>query len=416
MKKFYNPLLIFIFLAGVFLRLYNFQNRLIFGPEQAISLITSAANLEKFSLLGEYNLQRTTSTGLNLIHGPLFSYFLLPFILLFNFRVLPISYVFLVLNLLTGVALFIVTKKIFNRQVAIFSFFYFMFSALMISQSLFIWILNPLPLIGVFTLWFFSRLAKKRTEIIPVFWLGLLSGIGFSLHYPYLIFAGLVFSLCLLISQKRLAATLLFSAGFLTANLTRIIFDLRHDFYHLRVLWQFFLDVYYYKTVTAAVYDYHFLHLFPYFCLLLAFLSVGFYKIKKPLVLIPIFIYLYLNFQSPLFNLDKSIGMPPGITLKTLEIAADTIASDNPPSRFNVVTLWDFDTVARPLRYLLKYYHHLNAQPLENYAAVDAIYAFAPTSYDFNHPGVWELKTFAPYQVTKLTSPSPQYYLYKLSK
>ena len=47
-----------------------------------------------------------------------------------------------------------------------------------------------------------------------------------------------------------------------------------------------------------------------------------------------------------------------------------------PLSRFNVVTLWDFDTVARPMRYLLKYYYHLNSQPFENYTAILLIQTF----------------------------------------
>ena len=53
MKKYYSILIILLFVAGAFFRLYNLPDRLIFGPEQGISLLTSAANLEKFSLLGE---------------------------------------------------------------------------------------------------------------------------------------------------------------------------------------------------------------------------------------------------------------------------------------------------------------------------------------------------------------------------
>lgn len=123
-----------------------------------------------------------------------------------------------------------------------------------------------------------------------------------------------------------------------------------------------------------------------------------------------------MNLQSPLLNLTKATGMPAGITLKTLETAAGIMANDNPPDKFNIVTLWDFDTLARPLRYLLKSYYHQNAQPFENYANVDTIYVFAPLDYDINRPGVWELKTYLPYKVTKLDSPSEHYFLYKLTK
>lgn len=420
MKKFYSLLVISLFAIGALLRFYNFENRLIFGPEQGISLLTSAANLEKFSLLGEYNLQRATSAGHNLIHGPLFSYFLLPFIFLFRFRALPISLVFPVLNLFTALVLFLMARRLFGKTVAILTLFFFLFSALMIYHSLFVWIYHPLILIGTLTIWLVALVAKNPRRLIPAFWLGLLSGIGFSLQYPYLIFAVFIFFLVVFLSQRRLLAAPLYLAGFFLANITRIIFDLRHDFYHLRTLWQFFIDVYIDRTISGATYPYHYLHLFPLFCLLLALFSAGLYKLYKPLVLFPIIIFLYLNFTSPIFSLNRSLGMPAGITLKSLELAAATIAADisaDPPAGgFNVATLWDFDTRAHPLRYLLQYYHDLKPQGFADYGNVDALYVFAPENRDIYNPNVWELNTFKPYEVTVLTSPAVKYRLYKLTK
>ena len=204
MKKFYNLLIVLLFALGAFLRLYNFPNRLIFGPEQGISLLTAAANLTKFSLLGEYNLQRFTSAGHNLIHGPLFSYFLLPFVIIFNFRVLPISLVFPGLNLLTGFILFWVTKNLFGRSVAALTVFFFLTSSLMIYHSLFIWIYHPLVLLGVLAIWFVAALKKEPYRLTPAFWLGLISGVGFSLQYPFLVFAAFLLFIVLLISKKHL--------------------------------------------------------------------------------------------------------------------------------------------------------------------------------------------------------------------
>lgn len=416
MKKFYSLIIVLLFITGAFLRLYNFENRVIFGPEQGISLITSAANLEKFSLLGEYNLQRFTSTGHNLIHGPLFSYFLLPFTVIFSYRVLPISLIFSGLNLFTALVLFLITKKLFGRPIAALTVFFFLMSSLMVYHSLFIWIYHPLILLGTVSIWFMAGLYQNRLRLAPVFWLGLISGVGFSLQYPFLVFAAFLSFLVVLVSKKRLASILLFSLGFLLANLTRIIFDLRHDFYHLRTLWQFFLDVYINHTVSAATYSYHYLHLFPYFCLLLALLTLGLYNLKKPLAVLPILLFTYLNLTSPLLNLNHALGMPEGITLSSLETAAATIAADQPPTRFNVATLWDFDTLARPMRYLLQYYHDQTPQGYADYGNVDALYVFAPQGRDINKPEVWELNTFMPYQVTILNSPSPQYRLYKLTK
>src|SRR3989344_3419235 len=169
-----------LFVSGTFIRLYNFPNRLIFGPEQGISLMTSAANLTKFSLLGETNLQRATSDSHIPFHGAYFSYLMLPVILLFNYRVFPITLTFVFLNLATALLFFLVSLKLFGEKVAAFALFYFLFSAVMIHHSLFIWILNPLPLLGVLVLWLTAKLFKNRDLLWPSLLIGILSGFGFG--------------------------------------------------------------------------------------------------------------------------------------------------------------------------------------------------------------------------------------------
>jgi hypothetical protein len=108
--------------------------------------------------------------------------------------------------------------------------------------------------------------------------------------------------------------------------------------------------------------------------------------------------------------------MAPGITLKSLESAASIIARDNPPERFNVATLWDFDTRANPLRYILTYYYNKKPQPYEIYKEINALYVFAPEEYDMKQPKVWELQVYFPYKITDLNISVPGYRLYKLTK
>jgi len=415
MKRFYNLLIIFLFAVGAFLRLYNFENRLIFGPEQSISLLTAAGNLTKFSLLGEVNVQRATSTGLNPFHGAYFNYLLIPALLLFNFRPLPISYVFAFLNLATALVFFFVVKKIFGKTNALFTIFYFLLSAKMIHHSLFIWNLNLLPLLGVLTLSLLYVQSKNRLKLSPPFWLGLIAGFGFGLQYLYLPFIFLTLFLTVWLSKRKLPALAVFFAGGILGNLSMVIFDLRHDFYHLRTLWQYATDVLA-GRISGGIHYYDFMYLLPYLFIVYAFATHLLLKIFKPLCLLPMLLFLSINLSSPLFNLYRSTGMAPGLTLAKLEQAAATIAADQPPEKFNVATLWDFDTRAHPFRYLLKYYYKYTPQPYENYADIDALYVFAPADYDINRPAVWELKTYLPYQVKELPSPTSGYRLYKLTK
>ena len=415
-KYSYIAFVICLFTIGAFLRLYHFPDRLTFGPEQGMSLSTAADNLNKFSLLGETNFQRATSQNHIPFHGAYYSYLLIPLLLLFNFRVLPITFIFALFNLFTGLILFQVTRKLFGKTIALFSLVYFTFSAVMIHHSLFAWILNPLPLLGILTLWFLSRVIANRKRVLPSFWLGVIAGFGFGLQMLFLPFSFAVFLLLLIFSKKKLLTVIAFVAGGLVGDLPMVIFDLRHDFYHLGTLWQYFLDVYVTHSVSGFTDYYHFLHLFPYLFLALAFITTLLYKIYKPLAIIPILIFIQINLSSSMFSLVRSTGMPPGITLATLELAAKTIAQDNPPTKFNIATLWDFDTVARPMRYLLQYNHKLVPQDFANYADLDALYVFAPDSYDLKDPKVWELRTFLPYKIKPLNSPTDGYRLYKLTK
>lgn len=412
----YKLLIISLFFVGAFFRLYNFENRMIFGPEQGISLMTSVANLEKFSLLGEINLQRATSANHIPFHGAYYSYLILPLIVLANYRVLPITLAFVGLNLITALIFYIVSQKLFGKTVAIFALFFFIFSAIMIHHSLFTWILNPLPLVGVLNLWFFSKLIKNRQLVLSSLWIGFLAGFGFGLQNLYLPFGVMMLVLIMIISRRKLLSLLIYLLGAIVGNLPMVIFDLRHDFYHTRTLWQYFLDVYLNHTVSGFTDYYHFLYLFPYLFLLYAFVTALLFKIKKPLALLPLLLFVYVNLKSPLFNLNHSTGMPPGITIRSLETAANLIAKDKPHGKFNVATLWDFDTRANPLRYLLKYYYHLTPEGYEHYADINTLYVFAPDSYDISKPRVWELTSFLPYQIADLRINSPGYRLYKLSK
>jgi len=404
-----------LFAIGAFLRLYNFENRLIFGPEQGMSFITSAENLEKFSLLGETNLIRSTSAGHIPFHGAYYSYFILPLLVLFKFHVLPVTIVFAILNLVTALVFFIITKKLFGKTTGLLSLFFFLFSDVMIHHSLFAWIVNPSIILGVLTLWFVAKLFKNRNSLSPILWIGVFSGLGFGFQSFYLMFAGFLFLLLIFLSKKKFLSIPIFLFGVILGSLPTVIFDLRHDFYHVRTFWQFFLDVLAGQSSGSSSY-YNFLYLYPYLFLIYAFITKAIYKFYKPLILIPIAIFLYFSLTSSFINLNKSTGMAQGITLKVLETAAQEITNDNPPEKFNVVTLWDFDTRAHTLRYLLTYNHNKKPQPVEEYKNLDVIYAFAPENYEVINPKVWELQSFLPYKITELNSPSTGYRLYKLIK
>jgi hypothetical protein len=398
---------------AILVRFYNFSGRVIFGPEQAISLMASGEILQgKFTLLGIQNLQRFTSGGHQLFSGAWFTYSLLPFQLLFGGDPILITGYFAVLNVVTGLILFYLVRKIVNFKTTIIFLVLFLFNSLMIYHSLFIWILNYLPLVGGLSFYFLYEVRRKSSWLLGAFWLGLLSGIGFSLEYFYVFSALAIFLLLVIFSKKRVSAVFCFFIGAVIGNLPMVLFDIRHNFYHVKTLWWYFLDMFVYPSNQNLSY-YHFLNWLPLVLLLLAISLQKYLSGYK--VAIILLLYIVGNLFSGRVAFNKAVGMPVGLIWDKINQAAEIVSGDNPKD-FNVVTLLDFDTRGHILRYPLKYLYNDNPLSVENYREVKVIYALARTDYNFDNPQVWELQTIMPYKVDFLSEINGIYGVFKLTK
>lgn len=409
-----NLLIIAVLLAAVIIRFYNFGNRVTFGPEQAISLETSASMIkEKFSLLGIENVQRFTSQGLEIYSGALFSYSLIPLLIIFNYQALPISVYFAVLNIITALIFYFVVKKIFGEKTAVFSLILFLFNNYMIYHSLFIWILDYLPLIGVLTLYLLYE-EKTKFKYQQIFWLGIFSGIGISLEYLYGPTYLLVLVLALILSKKRIKSFLIFIFSSLIPNLPLIIFDLKHNFYNLNTLWLYFQDVLKHPGISGISY-YDFLQFWPIFALILGFVLIKIWNRNKLVAGIFVAIYLLINIHSSLVLFDRPTGMPKDLTVKNIDSIATLIKNDN-PSDFNVAVINDFDTRGHILRYPLEYNNNIFPNGVENYPSSTILYVLAPLGYNFDKAKVWEIQSFDFKKEVKISDVGENFGLYKLTK
>ena len=411
--KFKNLLIVAVFLFAFLVRFYNFGERITFGPEQAISLISAAENLEKPSLLGIPYLLRQTTSGLQLFTAPLFGYSLIPITLLFNYDPIAITGFFVFLNLFTGFLVFLVSKEIFDEKVALFSAVLFLFSSHMVYHSLFIWTSNYMPLIGVLTICGLYKFKKKQAS----FWtfaLGVLTGVGFGIQYFYLLAGLLVLLVVLKVSKKRVIHGSYFLLGILVGELPTVLFDLKHNFYHLKTLWSYFVETLKFPGQSQLSY-YHFLVFWP---LLAIFFGLVFSKIftkskLASLAMAAVFIYLSLN--SSLVSFKNAVGMPSGLTAKKILLASESISRDN-PRNFNLSVLMDFDFRGYVLRYPLKYLYKKSPLSVEDYPNAGVLYVLSQKNYDFSQPGVWELRSFLPYKVVLLSEIDDNYGVFKLIK
>jgi hypothetical protein len=408
-----NLLLLAIFIAAALVRFYNFPDRVTFWSEQARSLVVSANYIkDKPSLLGQEYF-RTNSFGHTLFAGATFNYSLVPLLLIFNYNPIPITVFFALLNLFTAFVVYWVVGKIWGQKPAIFTTFLFVFSDVMIYHSLFIWILNNLPLIGALVIYFIWLFGKKQAGT-SVFWLGVLSGLGISLEYMFIPIAGAIFVFVILKSRNKLRDLLIFSFAAVLGNLPMVLFDIRHNFYHMASLWQYALDTL--RGTTGAKFTYYYLlPLWPAFCIIGGFILAKIYKFNKLSALVLTTIYLYLNLTSPRVSFGSATGMPEGLTTKDISNASQVIATDA-KSNFNVAEVLDFDKRAYVLRYFVEFKYGKKPLGEEEYQNLNLLYVLAPIDYDFKHSNIWEINAGGLKNYSLLTYTGNGYAIYKLTK
>lgn len=408
-----NLLVVALLFLGLFVRLYNFKDRMTFGPEQARSLVVAGRYVsQRPSLLGQEYF-RATSNGHKLFSGAIFNYSLVPLQLLFDFEPLPITIFFAFLNVFTGLVLFWVARKIFGYTFAVLSLGLFLFNDYMIYHSLFIWNYNYLPLVGIFCFYFLYQTKKNPKRLLFVFLLGFISGIGVSLQYLFAIMAAGVFLYVLKVGKEKIKGFVIFLSGAILGNLPMILFDLRHNFYHLATAYQYFLDAIRGRS-NLGIACYHFLPLWPIFLILLSSLLVKLLNKSKPLGILVVAAYLYFSLTSPRVSFGKAVGMPEGLTYQDVIRASESIANDA-HGDFNVASLLDFDTRGYILRYPLEFMYGKKPKGDEDYPNTPLLYILAGRDYNFEDPGVWELKVNLPYKHEILKEIDQRYAVFKLT-
>ncbi len=403
-----------LFLAAFFVRFYNFENRITFGPEQARSLIVSSNYIQdKSSLLGQEYF-RANSYGHKLYTSALFNYTLVPLLILSNYDPFIITIYFTVLSIFTGLILYLLSKKMFSLEVALISTFLFLFNSYMIYHSMFIWVLNYLPLLGLLNFYLLWKIVNKKYKLVDIFWLGLISGIGFGLEYLYAI--AILVSLFVIVkfSKDIFKNLVIFILGSIVGDLPQVLFDLKHNFYHLNSLIRYAIDTFSGKSDAGFIY-YHFLEFWPIGLLLLAVCLWLTYKKSKYMFFVLLSIYLFVNLKSSLISFSRPVGMIDGLKYNDLKVASEQIA-EKATSNFNVVTLYDFDTRGYTLRYFVQYVYGKRPQNDISYQDVDEIFALGSSNYNFENNNPWELNVFKAQNVVKLDDIGSGYGLYKPTK
>ena len=221
-----------ITLVAGFLRLYRIPQTVMFQGDQGRDALIVSQIFKEFDPVF---IGPVTSVG-NMYLGPLYYYFMLPFLWLSYPSALGPVYAVAVLSTAAVFLIYLLGKKMFNYKVGLLASFFLGFSAVAIDISRFSWNPNLAPLVSVAMIYFNWKALKK-----PRYWpiVALCFSILIQLHYLTLltgISAGLLW-LYQLIKRwrehrqinKTIKAAAISLVIFLLSLTPLVLFDIKHD-------------------------------------------------------------------------------------------------------------------------------------------------------------------------------------------
>ena len=228
--------LFLILLAAVILRFYNLSGYLQFLGDQGrdVSIVRDMIVYHKWTLLGP-----NASVG-GFFTGPVYYYFMLPFLWLFNLDPAGPAYMAALFGVGTVALIYFFCKKLFNARVGVISALLVTISPMMINISRFSWNPNPVPFFSLLTMLLLYFTATKK-QLIYTFFAGISLGILFQLHYMAVVMIPIaVLTLFFTLSLKDfIIHSIAMFLGFLCGDSLFLIFEIRHGFPNTRSVWEF---------------------------------------------------------------------------------------------------------------------------------------------------------------------------------
>ncbi len=230
-----------------FLRLYRIQDYMTFLGDEGRDVLTVYGILHgKLTLLGP-----TSSVG-GFFLGPIYYYFMAPFLWLFNYNPVGPAVMVALFGIATVFLIYKVTSEFFNQKVALIAAFLYSISPIVIAYSRSSWNPNPFPFFSLLTLFLIYK-GKIKNKARYLFVSGILFGICMQLHY-LAVFLGVIILAYLLavniINVKEKISKLIIKVfedyvyifvGFVIGWLPFLGFEVRHGFLDFKNIFNFVL-------------------------------------------------------------------------------------------------------------------------------------------------------------------------------
>jgi len=230
-KKHY--FLIVVLLFAVFLRFWNISNTVQFlGDQGRDSLIVSKIFKEKDLVF----IGPVTSVG-NMYLGPLYYYFMVPFLMISYPSPLGPVYAVAFLGVLTIYLMYALGKELMGEKVALAATTLMAFSATVVAGTRFSWNPNPAPLASLVMIYFVFKALRKNEKywvlvvlcfsvLIQLHYLTLLSGLGFGSLWLWQLYQKHKNKKSI---KKMIVLTVIGGLIFIISLTPLILFDIKHD-------------------------------------------------------------------------------------------------------------------------------------------------------------------------------------------
>jgi len=167
--------------------------------------------------------------------GPAIYYMMLVFMLLGHWDPVSSSYFFMIFASLMIVPLYFGVKKLINEKAAWLMVIFYSFLPFYINYSRFIWnstfLLSLLPIL-IYLMGLYKEKKSRFVFFLVAFWLGLL----LQFHYQFILIIFCVFLYYFLFKKESVFNILFFVFGLIVGFSPLIIFELKHDFYNIRMM------------------------------------------------------------------------------------------------------------------------------------------------------------------------------------
>lgn len=236
MKRIFQFLIIpIILIFAAFLRLYKIADYMTFlGDEGRDVLIVYNILHGHLTLLGP-----TASVG-GFFLGPIYYYFMAPFLWLFNYNPVGPAVMVALFGVATVWLVYKVGAEFLGKEVGIIAAFLYSISPLVIAYSRSSWNPNLMPFFSLLTLYVLYKALTKNKNLLFIL-SGILFGVLMQFHY-LATFVGVIIILYVLFTrrdQRAIRDFLFLLLGFVIGWMPFLAFEVRHGFPNIISIFNF---------------------------------------------------------------------------------------------------------------------------------------------------------------------------------